>query len=145
MHSAWIGEHHFNRLGCIPSPEIALTYVAARTSRIRLAPAVVVLPLHHPLRVAEQWAAIDVLSGFGVPVDGLRSKSWDAFAEPEAPVFDFIFTVCDHGAGESCPVWLGHPVTAHWGIADAAAVAGEGRRDDRAGDAVRAELHHHLA
>jgi alkanesulfonate monooxygenase SsuD/methylene tetrahydromethanopterin reductase-like flavin-dependent oxidoreductase (luciferase family) len=63
MHSAWIGEHHFNRLGCIPSPEIALSYVAARTSRIRLAPAVVVLPLHHPLRVAEQWAAIDVLSG----------------------------------------------------------------------------------
>ena len=63
MHSAWIGEHHFNRLGCLPAPEVMLSYIAARTERIRLAPAVVVLPLHHPLRVAEQWASIDALSG----------------------------------------------------------------------------------
>lgn len=63
MHSAWIGEHHFNLLGINPSPQIVLASVAAQTTRIRLAPAVVVLPLHHPLHVAEQWATLDRLSG----------------------------------------------------------------------------------
>jgi alkanesulfonate monooxygenase SsuD/methylene tetrahydromethanopterin reductase-like flavin-dependent oxidoreductase (luciferase family) len=63
MHSAWIGEHHFSTLGVNSSPEIVLTYLAARTKRIRLAPAVTVLPLHHPIRVAEQWATLDLLSG----------------------------------------------------------------------------------
>jgi alkanesulfonate monooxygenase SsuD/methylene tetrahydromethanopterin reductase-like flavin-dependent oxidoreductase (luciferase family) len=60
--SAWIGEHHFNSLGVLSSPELALAHIAARTSRIRLAPAVTVLPLHHPIRVAEQWASLDLLS-----------------------------------------------------------------------------------
>jgi alkanesulfonate monooxygenase SsuD/methylene tetrahydromethanopterin reductase-like flavin-dependent oxidoreductase (luciferase family) len=63
MHAAWIGEHHFSTLGVNSSPEVLLTYLAARTERIRLAPAVTVLPLHHPIRVAEQWATIDLLSG----------------------------------------------------------------------------------
>src|ERR1700730_14836534 len=62
MHSAWIGEHHFNSLGVLSSPDLILAYIAARTHRIRLAPAVTVLPLHHPLRVAEQWATLDLLS-----------------------------------------------------------------------------------
>ncbi len=62
MHSAWIGEHHFNSLGVLSCPDIVLANVAARTTRIRLAPAVTVLPLHHPIRVAEQWATLDLLS-----------------------------------------------------------------------------------
>jgi alkanesulfonate monooxygenase SsuD/methylene tetrahydromethanopterin reductase-like flavin-dependent oxidoreductase (luciferase family) len=63
LHSAWIGEHHFSSLGVLSCPDLALAYVAARTKRIRLAPAVTVLPLHHPIRVAEQWASLDLLSG----------------------------------------------------------------------------------
>jgi alkanesulfonate monooxygenase SsuD/methylene tetrahydromethanopterin reductase-like flavin-dependent oxidoreductase (luciferase family) len=62
MHSVWIGEHHFNSLGVLSSPELVLAHIAARTKRVRLAPAVTVLPLHHPIRVAEQWATLDLLS-----------------------------------------------------------------------------------
>ena len=62
MHSAWIGEHHFNSLGVLSCPDLVLGYIAARTKHIRLAPAVTVLPLHHPIRVAEQWATLDLLS-----------------------------------------------------------------------------------
>jgi alkanesulfonate monooxygenase SsuD/methylene tetrahydromethanopterin reductase-like flavin-dependent oxidoreductase (luciferase family) len=63
LHSAWIGEHHFSTLGVLSCPDLVLAHVAARTKRIRLAPAVSVLPLHHPIRVAEQWATLDLLSG----------------------------------------------------------------------------------
>jgi alkanesulfonate monooxygenase SsuD/methylene tetrahydromethanopterin reductase-like flavin-dependent oxidoreductase (luciferase family) len=62
MHSAWIGEHHFNSLGVLSCPDLVLAHIAARTKNIRLAPAVTVLPLHHPIRVAEQWATLDLLS-----------------------------------------------------------------------------------
>jgi alkanesulfonate monooxygenase SsuD/methylene tetrahydromethanopterin reductase-like flavin-dependent oxidoreductase (luciferase family) len=63
LHSAWIGEHHFSTLGVLSCPDLVLAHVAARTKKIRLAPAVSVLPLHHPIRVAEQWATLDLLSG----------------------------------------------------------------------------------
>src|SRR5213080_1133842 len=63
LHSAWIGEHHFSTLGVLSCPDLVLAHVAARTRKIRLAPAVTVLPLHHPIRVAEQWATLDLLSG----------------------------------------------------------------------------------
>ncbi|MGL5167807.1 MAG: arsenate reductase ArsC [Afipia sp.] len=68
--------------------------------------------------------AIKVLKSADFPVEGLRSKSWEEFAAPDAPVMDFVFTVCDNAAGESCPVWPGQPMTAHWGIEDPAEVEG---------------------
>lgn len=66
--------------------------------------------------------ALETLAGHGVPLPEARSKSWDEFAAPGAPQIDFIFTVCASVAGESCPIWPGHPTTAHWGIADPAHV-----------------------
>ena len=68
--------------------------------------------------------ALKTLERAGIPTEGFRSKSWDEFARPGAPVMDFVFTVCDDAAGEVCPVWPGHPVTAHWGVPDPAAVGG---------------------
>jgi arsenate reductase len=68
--------------------------------------------------------AIKVLNSLDYPTDNLRSKSWEEFAAADAPVMDFVFTVCDNAAGESCPVWPGQPMTAHWGIEDPAEVEG---------------------
>ena len=68
--------------------------------------------------------AIKVLKSLDYPTDDLRSKSWEEFAAPDAPVMDFVFTVCDSAAGESCPVWPGQPMTAHWGIEDPAEAEG---------------------
>jgi arsenate reductase len=67
---------------------------------------------------------INLLKGLGYDTSGLFSKSWNEFTKPGAPQFDFIFTICDDAAGETCPVWPGKPATAHWGIADPAAMRG---------------------
>jgi arsenate reductase len=76
----------------------------------------------HPL-------TLETLQRHHVPFEAVRSKSWNEFAAPDAPLMDFVFTVCDNAAGEVCPVWPGQPITAHWGIADPAAV--EGTDDER--------------
>jgi arsenate reductase (thioredoxin) len=73
--------------------------------------------------------ALSVLKELGYETDGFRSKSWDEFAAPAGPDIDLILTVCDNAAGEVCPIWPGRPVTAHWGIADPAAVDGEAQRE----------------
>lgn len=77
----------------------------------------------HPAGAVNPLALL-TLREMNYPADGFRSKSWDEFAQPEAPVMDFVFTVCDSAAGESCPLWPGQPMTAHWGIEDPAAVEG---------------------
>lgn len=68
--------------------------------------------------------AISVLDELGYPTAELQSKSWDTFEADDAPVMDIVITVCDNAAGEVCPIWPGHPVTAHWGIEDPSALVG---------------------
>ena len=74
--------------------------------------------------------ALELLQRANLPIDGLRSKSWEGFAQPRAPAMDFIVTVCDNAAAEVCPIWPGKPVSAHWGVPDPAAVQGgdDGKR-----------------
>ena len=81
---------------------------------------------------------LQVLQKAGISTEGLRSKNWDEFATPDAPQMDLIITVCDNAAGEVCPIWLGHPATAHWGYADPS--EGDGT-DEQKLEAFRQTLH----
>jgi len=76
--------------------------------------------------------ALELLETNKLPTQGLRSKNWEEFAKQGAPRMDFIFTVCDNAAGEVCPIWPGHPITAHWGLPDPAAVQGSDEEKRRA-------------
>jgi len=77
----------------------------------------------HPAGAVRPEAIVE-LERAGLPTQGLRSKSWDEFAKPDAPKLDFVFTVCDNAAKEVCPFWPGGPLTAHWGVPDPATVRG---------------------
>jgi arsenate reductase len=87
----------------------------------------------HPL-------ALEVLRRHDLPIEQLRSKSWDEFATPDAPPLDFVFTVCDRAAEEVCPLWPGQPMTAHWGVHDPAAVEGSDEQRERAFNRAFLEL-----
>lgn len=89
--------------------------------------------------------ALRLLARHGYPLDGLRSKSWDEFTAPEAPSIDLVITVCDNAAGETCPVWPGHPVRAHWGLPDPAAVEGDDAEVDAAFEATHDALTRRIA
>jgi arsenate reductase len=77
----------------------------------------------HPKKEPHPFA-LDLLRSLNMPTRGLHSKAWDIFAEPHAPLMDFVFTVCDNAANEVCPIWPGQPMSAHWGVPDPAAVEG---------------------
>ncbi|RJP24344.1 MAG: arsenate reductase ArsC [Deltaproteobacteria bacterium] len=91
----------------------------------------------HPL-------ALELLRTLGMPVDGLRSKSRDEFARPDAPEMDFVVTVCDNAARETCPIWPGKPVKSHWGIPDPAAVEGDEARRRAAFRTAYRRLENHV-
>jgi arsenate reductase len=91
----------------------------------------------HPLALA-------TLKWLDIPTTGYRSKSWDEFTAPGAPVFDFIFTVCDNAAGEACPLWPGKPVSAHWGIPDPATVEGTKEQQIKAFSNAALTLRHRI-
>jgi alkanesulfonate monooxygenase SsuD/methylene tetrahydromethanopterin reductase-like flavin-dependent oxidoreductase (luciferase family) len=114
LHSAWIGEHHFSTLGVLSCPDLALTYVAARTRRIRLAPAVTVLPLHHPIRVAEQWATLDLLSGGRV--DFAAGRGYDRREyQPLGVSFDDNQSIFDEGMEVVRRLWAADGPISHRG------------------------------
>ncbi len=85
----------------------------------------------HPAGIVHP-RALEVLERHGLPTTGLRSKSWAEFATPDAPVMDFVITVCAQAAGEICPIWPGQPISAHWGVADPAGVMGDEATRQRA-------------
>ena len=97
----------------------------------------------HP-RGAVHPGALALLREHGEDARGLRSKSWDEFARPGAPIMDFVFTVCDAAAGEACPVWPGQPVTAHWGVEDPAALVGGPDEQRRAFRRAHLVLEHRI-
>jgi len=98
----------------------------------------------HPAGKVNSFA-IELLAKQGLEVADLRSKSWDEFAVQGAPHIDFVFTVCDNAAGEVCPVWPGHPMTAHWGIDDPAAAEGGDGDKRRAFSKAFAEMNRRIS
>ena len=114
MHSAWIGEHHFNSLGVLSCPDLILAFVAARTNRIRLAPAVTVLPLHHPIRVAEQWATLDLISNGRV--DFATGRGYDRKEyEPFHVDFDHNQSIFEEGLEIVRRLWSEEERMSHHG------------------------------
>ncbi|KJA10055.1 arsenate reductase [Acidovorax temperans] len=89
----------------------------------------------HPVGSVNPYA-LELLQRNRVRTDGLRSKNWDEFAQPDAPAMDFVLTVCDKAAGEMCPVWPGQPISAHWGVEDPAEVDGTEEEKQRAFSSV---------
>jgi len=106
--------------------EVAANHLVAGSGRFRAYSAG-----SHPTGTVNPLTLV-VLREQRLPTDGLRSKSWDEFSGPDAPALDFLITVCDQAAGESCPIWPGQPTTAHWGVPDPAAVQGSDERRHRA-------------
>jgi len=98
----------------------------------------------HP-KGAVHPAALRQIEAAKLPVDGLRSKDWQEFAQPGAPRLDFVFTVCDNAAKEVCPVWPGQPMTAHWGVPDPAAVEGTPEQIEKALRAAFTALDHRIS
>jgi alkanesulfonate monooxygenase SsuD/methylene tetrahydromethanopterin reductase-like flavin-dependent oxidoreductase (luciferase family) len=114
FHSAWIGEHHFSSLGVLSCPDLVLAQAAARTQRIRLAPAVTVLPLHHPIRVAEQWATLDLLSGGRV--DFAAGRGYDRREyEPFAVSFTDNQSIFEEGMEIVRRLWAADGPISHHG------------------------------
>jgi alkanesulfonate monooxygenase SsuD/methylene tetrahydromethanopterin reductase-like flavin-dependent oxidoreductase (luciferase family) len=114
LNSAWIGEHHFSTLGVLSCPDLVLAQVAARTRKIRLAPAVTVLPLHHPIRVAEQWATLDMLSGGRV--DFAAGRGYDRREyEPFHVSFDDNQSIFEEGMEIVRRLWASEAPISHHG------------------------------
>ena len=114
LHSAWIGEHHFSTLGVLSCPDLVLAHVAARTKKIRLAPAVSVLPLHHPIRVAEQWATLDLLSGGRVDFAAGRGYDRREYA-PFHVSFEDNQSIFEEGMGIVRRLWESEEPISHNG------------------------------
>ncbi|MBV9584371.1 MAG: LLM class flavin-dependent oxidoreductase [Alphaproteobacteria bacterium] len=114
LHSAWIGEHHFSTLGVLSCPDLVLAHVAARTKKIRLAPAVSVLPLHHPIRVAEQWATLDLLSGGRVDFAAGRGYDRREYA-PFHVSFEDNQSIFEEGMGIVRRLWESDQPLSHHG------------------------------
>src|SRR5438445_553073 len=114
LRSAWIGEHHFSTLGVLSCPDLVLAQVAARTRHIRLAPAVTVLPLHHPIRVAEQWATLDLLSGGRVDFAAGRGYDKREYT-PLGASFEDNQSVFEEGMEIVRRLWAADGPISHWG------------------------------
>jgi arsenate reductase len=88
--------------------------------------------------------ALEKIQSISYPTKNVRSKSWDEFAQPEAPKMDFIITVCDNAAGEICPIWPGQPISAHWSFEDPAAVEGSDEEKRKAFDTIFRQIHNRV-